>query len=135
MKVFFPQERDQVVLVVRVQRDTIEAGEESFELGTLDSRVERQTPQAVAIEKKSQAVFSVEALVDDFVPTFELELVHGELNLSVGFEEVRQPIVEIFFESFRDRILAFIKALRFLGFHEQAQKLANLRRPSALGAF
>ena len=75
------------------------------------------------------------AFVDDFVLTFELELVHGELNLSVRFEEVRQPLVELFFESFRDRIFAFIEALRFLGFHEQSQKLANPTPPSALGGF
>ena len=135
MKVSFPQEGDEVVLVVLVQRDAIEAGEESCELCALDSRVERQASQAIAIEKKGQAVFSVVAFVDDFVLTFELELVHGELNLSVHFEELRQPLVELFFESFRDLIFAFIEALRFLGFHEQSQKLANPAPPRALGGF
>jgi hypothetical protein len=74
MEVLFPEERHQIVLIVREERDAVETAQESSKLLELETGAEREPPNAVAVEKKRKTVGSIGALEDDLRPAAELGL-------------------------------------------------------------
>ncbi len=121
MKVLFPKEGHQVVLVIGEDRDAVETSKKRGKLLELETGTEGKETDAVAVEKKGEAVGSIGALEDDLAVALQLGLEDREPNLALFGNECAQPPVEIELEPLGDGVLGVVEALRLLRFHQKTK--------------